>query len=53
MGLKKQLIEKVAFVYSYKNPELEVQGSKSYSTKEIKAMKALHHEGAGLMAFCF
>ncbi len=47
------LTEKVAFVYSYWTPELEVRGSKSYSTKKIKAMKALRYEGAVFMAFCF
>jgi len=43
-------------MYFYKiviNPELEVRGSNGFILQENKAMKALHHEGAGFMAFLF
>jgi len=43
----------MAFVYSYKNPEYEVQGVVLIYIKEIEAMKAMRHEGADFMAFLF
>lgn len=47
------LTSKIALMYIFKNPEFEVQGLLLIYSEEIKAMKALHHEGAAFMAFLF
>jgi len=49
----KRLTNKMPFVYTFINPELEVQGLVLIRNKDIKAMKALRHEDAAFMAFLF
>ncbi len=50
---KMDLTSEEYFMYFYKLPELEVRGAVLFYIKEIKAMKALHQEGAAFMAFLF